>query len=283
MPEKAKSPIVIFIILILVSLSFAGTGLFLLQKEKTKNLNLQEELDSLKIKHNAAETRLEEYKKTISQLDLKLKDAQTNIDTLTSSLEQETKAKQEALDQVQQLKADLQQQKGLRADLETKLEQTQKDAEKAQAQLKEIESKKAELEAKIKDLEAQGQQTQGQQEAQAQGVELGTIVVGPEGSSVSGQATSSLSAEQPKEKAITSSLEGKVLVVNKDYNFAVINLGSKDGVNAGDVFALYHNNKYIGDIKVEKIHESMSAADFTTSGSIKDAVSEGDRVVQKAK
>jgi len=283
MPEKAKSPIVIFIILILVSLSFAGVGLFLLQKEKTKNLSLQEELDSLKIKHNAAETRLEEYKKTISQLDLKLKDAQTNIDTLSSSLEQETKAKQEALDQVQQLKTDLQQQKGLRADLETKLEQTQKNAEKAhQAQLKEIESKKAQLEAKIKDLEAQGQQTQAQSQAQAQGVELGTIVVGPEASSVSGQTTSSLSVEQPKEKAVTSSLEGKVLVVNKDYNFAVINLGSKDGVNAGDVFALYHNNKYIGDIKVEKIHESMSAADFT-SASTKDAVSEGDRVVQKAK
>ena len=275
MSEKVKSPIAIFIILILVSLSFAGTGFFLLQKEKTKNTSLQEELDSLKIKQNAAETKLEEYKKTISQLDFKLKEAQTNIDALSSALEQETKAKQEALDQVQQLKTDLQQQKGLRTDLETKLEQTQKSAERAQAQLKEIESKKAELEAQV-------QQTQAQSRTQAQGVELGTIVVGPEGGSVSGQATSSLSAEQPKEKAIISSLEGKVLVVNKDYNFAVINLGSKDGVNAGDVFALYHNNKYIGDIKVEKIHESMSAADFT-SASIKDVVSEGDRVVQKAK
>jgi len=276
MSEKAKLLIVIFIILILISLSFAGTGFFLLQKEKTKNLNLQEELDSLKIKHNVAQTKLEEYVKTISRLEFRLKDAQTNIDTLTSSLEQETKAKQEALYQVQQLKADLEQQKGLRADLETKLEQTQKDVEKAQAQLKEIESKKAQLEAQV-------QEAQTQSQTQAQGVELGTIVVEPKASSASGQATSSLSAEQPKEKAVTSSLEGKVLVVNKDYNFAVINLGSKDGVNAGDVFALYHNNKYIGDIKVEKIHESMSAADFTTSASTKDAVSEGDRVVQKAK
>ena len=279
MSEKVKSPIAIFIILILVSLSFAGTGFILLQKEKTKNASLQEELDSLKIKQNAAETKLEEYKKTISQLDFKLKEAQTNIDTLSSTLEQETKAKQEALDQAQQLKTVLQQQKGLRDDLETKLGQTQQDAEKAQAQLKEIESRKAQLEAKLKDLEAQVQQTQGQEQSQAQGVELGTIVVGPEASSVSGTAATSL---QPKEEAITSYLEGKILVVNKDYNFVVINLGSKDGVNAGDAFALYHNNKYIGDIKVEKIHESMSAADFT-SASIKDVVSEGDRVVQKAK
>ncbi|PIP20182.1 MAG: hypothetical protein COX40_06180 [Candidatus Omnitrophica bacterium CG23_combo_of_CG06-09_8_20_14_all_40_11] len=272
----------IFIILIVVSLSFAGAGFYLLQKEKTKNLSLQEELHSLKIKHNVVEIKLEEYKKTISQLELKLKDAQTSIDTLMGTLEQETKAKQEALDQVQQLKTDLQQQKGLRVDLETKLQQAQKDAEKTQAQLKEIESQKTELEAKIKELEVQVQQPQTQQQTQAQGVELGTIVVGPEGSSVPGQAASSVSTKQPKEKAVALSLEGKVLVVNKDYNFVVINLGSEDGVNSGDIFALYHNNKYIGDIKVEKIHESMSAADFT-SASTKDAVSEGDRAVQKTK
>jgi len=262
MVEKAKSPIIIFIILILVSLSFTGAVFYLLQKEKAKNLSLQEDLNSLKIKHDAAEAKLGEYKKTISQLELKLKDAQTNIDTLTGTLEQERKVKQEALDQVQQLKTDLGQQKELRANLETKLNQAQKDAEKTKAQLKEIESKKAQLEA------------QTQQQTQAQGVELGTIVVGSEDSSVA--------TEQPKEKAVTSSLKGKVLVVNKDYNFVVINLGSKDGVSVGDVFALYHNDKYIGDIKVEKIHESMSAADFT-SPAIKDVVSEGDRAVQKTK
>ena len=278
MPEKVKSPIAVFIILILVSLSFAGAGFYLLQKEKTKNLSIQEELDSLKIKQNAAETKLEEYKKTISQLELKLKEAQANIDTLTGTLEQETKAKQDALDQVLELKSDLEKQKGLRSDLETKLIQTQKDAEKTQAQLKDLQSKKEQLEAKLKDLEAQAQQAQGQPQAQAQGVELGTIVVGPEGANVPGQAGAILTTEQ---KA-ASSLEGKILVTNKDYNFVVINLGSKDGVNAGDAFALYHNNKYIGDIKVEKIHESMSAADFT-SASIKGAVSEGDRVVRKTK
>jgi len=266
MPNKVKSSTSIFVIAILVSLSFAGAGFYLLQKEKAKNSSLQEELDNLKIKHNAAEATLREYKKTISQLELKLKDAQTNIETLTSNLEQETKAKQGALDQEQKLKADLEQQKELRANLETKLDKAQKDAEKIQAQLKEIESKKAQLEAKVKYLEAQAPQ------AQVQGVELGTIVVAPEG----GIGVSGLSTAQ------AVSLEGKVLVVNKDYNFVVINLGSKDGVNVGDIFSLYHNEKQIGDVKVEKIHESMSAADFIST-STKDLVSEGDRVVQKPK
>jgi hypothetical protein len=73
-----------------------------------------------------------------------------------------------------------------------------------------------------------------------------------------------------------------VLVVNKDYNFAVINLGSKDGVALGNEFAVYRNNKFIGDMKVEKVHDAMSAAGFS-SGDMKDKVSEGDKVVQKAK
>ena len=270
MPDRAKSSILIFIILILVSLSLAGAGFYLLQKEKMKNFSLQEELDSLRIKQNAAETKLEEYRKTISQLEARLKEAQVNIDSLTGTLEQESKEKQEAQDQVQQLKTDLEQQKGLRANLETKLLQAQKDADKTQAQLKDIESKKVKLEARLKELEGQIQQAQAQPESQEQGVELGTIVVGSEGSGAAAQ-----------QKAVTS-LEGKVLVVNKDYNFVVINLGSKDGVNAEDLFVIYHGNKYIGDIKVEKIHESMSAADFM-SAAIKDTVSEGDRVVRKTK
>ena len=70
--------------------------------------------------------------------------------------------------------------------------------------------------------------------------------------------------------------------MNKEYNFAVINLGSKDGVNVNDIFSIYHDNKYIGDVKVGKTHDSMSAADFV-SASTKDLVSEGDRAVGKTK
>lgn len=273
MSDKIKSPITIFIVLILVSLSLAGVTFHLLQKEKAKSASLQQQLDDLMLKQRVTETKLEEHKKTISQLELQLKDAQTKIDALTADLENETAQKQEALGQLQQLKADLEKQKTLRSDLETKLSQIQKDVEKKQGQLKDLENKKGQLEAKIKDLETQMQQAQSQQaKAQGQeGVELGTIVVGPEGAPVEGTAQQSKSA-----------LEGKVLVVNKEYNFVVVNLGSKDGVNVDDIFSVYQSEKNIGDIKVAKVHDSMSAADFVSS-STKDQIKEGDRVVQRSK
>jgi myosin heavy subunit len=265
MAEKIKSPVVIFVVLILVSLALAGIGFSLLQKEKAKSSSLQQQVDDLMLKQRIAETKLEEYKKTISQLEVKLKTSQTTIETLTAALDKETAEKQRVMEEVTQLKTDLENQKSLRSDLETKLSKTQKSVEETRAQLKDLEDKKTQLEAKIKELETQAQQ------AKAQGVELGTIVVGPEGAASGQQA-----ATEPSPK------EGKVLVVNKEYNFVVINLGNKDGVKVDDVFSIYHSNNYIGDVKVGKIHDSMSAADFL-SNSTKDQVSEGDRVVQKTK
>jgi hypothetical protein len=62
----------------------------------------------------------------------------------------------------------------------------------------------------------------------------------------------------------------------------VTNLGKKEGIDIGDVFSVYHGPDYIGDVKIEKIHDSMSAAGFV-SAETKDKVSEGDKVIQKVK
>lgn len=267
MADQMKSPATVFVVLILASLSLAGTGFYYLQKEKAKSTALQQQVDDLLLKQRIMETKLEEHKKTIVDLEAKLKLSQAKIDTLSKTLEQETKDKETALSEVEALRADLEKQKSLRSDLEKKLGQTQKDAQKTEAQLKEVENKRTQLEAKLKEMENQVTKAQ-------QGVELGTIVVGPEGAA--GQAAGEAAAAQAKK------LEGKVLVVNKEYNFAVIDMGTKSGVAVDDVFSVYHANKYLGDIKIAKVHDSMSAADFL-SDTLKDQVSEGDKVVQKMK
>ena len=158
-------------------------------------------------------------------------------------------------------------------DLENKLIQAQQELKKTQAQLKEIAATKSSLEVKIKELETK-----------SQGVELGEVVVSPEPSAPvtdaknNMDAVSSPKADNPSAKA--KGLEGKVMIINKDYNFAVINLGNKDGVQSGNIFSVYHGNKSIGDLKVEKVHDSMSAAGFG-SPEMKDLIAEGDTVKQK--
>lgn len=96
------------------------------------------------------------------------------------------------------------------------------------------------------------------------------------------EGMSSLKAELKKivPTPVSKALEGMVLVINKEYNFAVINLGSNEGVKIDDKFSVYHAGKYVGDVKVEKVHTSVAAAGFV-SDDIKDKINEGDKVVQK--
>jgi len=78
--------------------------------------------------------------------------------------------------------------------------------------------------------------------------------------------------------SVPSNLEGSVVVVNKEYNFAVLNIGTKDGVKEGEVFAIYHDDNYIGDTRIEKVHDAMAAAGFITTD-LKQKIVEGDRAV----
>lgn len=275
MTQRGKLPVILLVLLIVISLSLAGGVFFLLQKERAKNLSLQSELEDIKTRQKVTEKKLEESQKLASAFDLKLQEAKAQISALNTGLQQERTAKLEALAQIEQVRLDLGQQKALRSDLEKKFNQSQKEVEGIQAQLKDIESKKAQLEEKVKELEEQS----------SQGIELGKIVVGPEATaSPAKQTTPSTKTkeEKPKKAALKADLEGQLLVINKEYNFVVISLGSEDGVALGDVFSVYHKNTYIGDVKIEKIHDSMAAAGFLTSD-IKDKVNEGDKVVRKSK
>ncbi|MBP7215723.1 MAG: hypothetical protein KBA46_00390 [Candidatus Omnitrophica bacterium] len=282
MQGQAKLPIVLLIVIIALSIALAGGGFYFLKQEQSRNAVLQDELEELKMRQKNAEENLREAKGLITTLETQLDEAKKKIDDLTTDLQQEKTAKQEALTKMEQFRTDLETQKKLRSDLEERFNVAQKDAEGFQNQLKQLEVKRGELEAKLKELEAQ-QQSQ---------IELGRIVVSPEAIPVAevvdtkatAKSATSKKAKATKEttRVPAAGLEGKVLVVNRDYNFAVINVGSKDGVAVGNVFSVEHSNKYIGDVKVEKVHDNMAAAGFS-SADMKDKVSEGDKVVRQGK
>jgi len=275
--KKANAPaIIILVLFVIISLGLTTFIFISLKKEERKSASLATELTDVKGKLATTENRYEDSKKTIKALEAKLSDNLAQLDSLTKELLQEKANKEEALTQMQQLKADFEQQKALRADLEVKLVTAQDDMKKMQAQLNDLSAKKTELETKVKEFEEK-----------SKGVELGTIVVNPEGANTKEQLEEKKAAAKPvKEKPAkkqpkqAAPVEGKVLVVNKDYNFVVINLGSKDGIKIGDVFTLYHGNSILTDVKVEKVHDAMAAAGIA-SLNIKEQIAEGDKVIKK--
>lgn len=74
-----------------------------------------------------------------------------------------------------------------------------------------------------------------------------------------------------------SSLEGKVLVVNREFNFIVVSLGSKDGVRAGSRFSVVREGEPIGTVEVERLYENMAAANVLPEATRKEIL-EGDTV-----
>lgn len=54
-------------------------------------------------------------------------------------------------------------------------------------------------------------------------------------------------------------LNGKILEVNRKYNFVIINLGKEDGIKKGMVFMIYREKKLLGKVEVEEVFKEMSS------------------------
>lgn len=58
----------------------------------------------------------------------------------------------------------------------------------------------------------------------------------------------------------TPVLAGKILEVNDEHGFVVVDLGKDDNINLGDILSVYRNDKFIGRAQVEKVKEEICAA-----------------------
>jgi len=273
----------VLIVLIIISLASAAGIFYLYQKEYAQNIKLQGQIVELEGRQRQTATQLEASKKIAAELELKLQEAKSRMDTLANELAVEKTAHAATSSKLEQFKDDLFKQQSLREDLEGKLNQVQEDSKQIKEQIKIMQKQKIVLEEKIKNLEVG-----------AANVELGKVVVNPEAASGAAGATVNATEEKaimPQDKPLKAAKkaqpvlakgqEGKIMIVNKEFNFVVINLGSKDKVSLGDEFVVSRAGKPIGDLKVEKVHEFMSAAGFAAE--LKDQIRENDLVTQKIK
>ena len=65
-----------------------------------------------------------------------------------------------------------------------------------------------------------------------------------------------------REETEVQTFPGKILAVNLDSNFVVIDLGSSAGVNVGNVFNVYRDARAIGSISVIQTRVNISACDI---------------------
>lgn len=83
--------------------------------------------------------------------------------------------------------------------------------------------------------------------------------------SISPEIPAEITAEIPSETSPVyyterASIEGEVLVVNREFNFIVISLGKQDDLKEGDRLSVYDGDKLLGQVYIETVRENISAA-----------------------
>ena len=280
-----------------------------LEDVKAKQMSTESKLEDAQKMMNSLKDRLEETQGKVTLISTELdaekkskEEAVAEVDRMKSELEQQKSLRSELEKKFKQAQDDIKASQDQLAELNTKKTELE-------VKVKDLETKSSDLEAKVRGIElgtivvapkqpakidnkaaqaAKKAEEQTRKDAEkakkaeekarkaaekAQKAELNT-----KAKQVSKVIESPVVSAG--ETASVSKLEGSVVVVNKEYNFAVINLGSNDGVKSDAVFSIYRNDKYLGDVKVEKVHDAMSAAGFMTEG-LKDKVAEGDKAILK--
>ncbi len=259
--------LVIFTILLISS---TAISIFLFQKEREFRKDAEADLQVFKTREASLQAELEQAKKQVALLQENNKEADERINSLLDDLELEKGLREELKSEVSKLRDSLQTESAgkdqIRQELNRQLTESQERLKTLEASLteeknrrQEFETLSVQLQEKVKQLESQAVPGVSGVPPAAEGenVDLEPIVVRSEESG-----------------------EGRILTVDNDNEFVIVDLGEKDGVSAGTVMSIYRGEEYLGDVQVNRVQSEMSAADFIPPLSAK-GVSKNDRVIRK--
>ncbi len=250
--KSARFPLIILSLLCVIFLLVAVQQYLGGQKEKSSRTVTEKTLTETKEAKDQLQKELDEQKKLKAELELQVTDLKGKVTSLQDQAEKlaaqiadERKAKEDAVAQlnektreVEDIKTNFESAKKEHLSLQEQYDKINKDYESLQAQLKTVKAQNENLTKQLDDMESRKE------------VELDKIVVSP-----------------------GAEAEGKVLVVNKEFNFIVVSAGNNKGMRPGVMLSIFRDGKFVAKAQVEKVYETMSAANIQPDGS---EIREGD-------
>lgn len=250
--KSARFPLIILSLLCVIFLLVAVQQFLGGQKEKNSHTVTKKVLDETKQAKANLQKDLDDQKKLKAELELQVTDLkgkvaslQDQAEKLASQIAEERRAKEDAVAQlsekmreVEDIKTNFESAKKEHFSLQEQYDKINRDYEILQEQLKTVRAQNDALTKQVEELEAKKE------------VELDKIVVKP-----------------------GAEAEGKVLVVNKEFNFIVVSAGNNKGLTPGVVLSIFRDGKFVAKAQVEKVYETMSAANIIADGA---EIREGD-------
>jgi predicted RNase H-like nuclease (RuvC/YqgF family) len=256
---------IVLALLLMASITSAVMAVFAFigkEREYMKRLLVEDKLAATLKEKRRIEKEIEDSKKAAQKAEAKVSALQADIEKAAQQVEEEQqKNKTMASDladkkqALETLEKNLEKEKQEKLSISKKLEDVQFDYEKVKKEITRIKNENTMLEGRISDLKEKS-------------VDLDRIVVKPESNVMGGSKT-------PAREL----LRGRVLVVNKEYNFIVIDVGQNDGVEKGIVIEIREGTELLGRGEIDKVYETMSSATLLPGANI-NFVKKGNLVIE---
>jgi len=252
-------------IVAVLAMGIAAAAIVLQMQEREKRLAKERELQLSLAENESLKSQVDDLQQAKGKVEGDLARLRQDMDRSRQELTQ-------AVEQQQTLTRSIEEREQQMGQLKQSLEQAQQQAQAATSQVAALEQERSTLKDQLAQLEDSKSQLETRLNDMAQpAVELGKVVVNGDQAA----AAPSPVLPAPSTKAVT--LDGQVVVVNREYDFIVMNLGRNHGLSVGQEFQIVRDNQVLGHVKVEKVYDELSAAAILPD-SQKSSIREGDAV-----
>ena len=256
-------------VLAILAMGVAAVGVVLLMKERDTRQAKERELQLALAENKDLSVRIEEIEQAKAKIEEDLREVRKDLtqsqeDLLAAAKAQETltRSVEDREKEIGRLTKDLEQIRSESKQITAQVSALQTERDAAKQQLADLEQAKTDLESKVMELSG-GQPT----------VELEKVLVTNDQPS----AASGGGVVMPVATTSKASADGQVVVVNREYDFIVMNLGKNHGLSVGQEFQIVRGAEVLGKVKVEKVYDELSAAAILPE-SQKNNIREGDAV-----
>ena len=279
--QSGKMVVPLLSVLAALAMGVAAVAIYLQMQERETRMARERELQLATAENDSLKTHLQEIEGVKSKMEEEMnrvkKDLLESREELAKSVEAQqvlSKSIEDREQEITRLTKDLSQTKDEAQKSGTQLASLQKERDDVKRQVADLERAKSQLESKVMELSSAPQPMDGGQPT----VELDKIFVSSSPSSSSASsAVSPMTGGSVLPVTTSSGSDGEVVVVNREYDFIVMNLGKNHGLSIGQEFQIVRGTQVLGKVKVEKVYDELSAAAILPE-SQKNNIREGDSV-----
>ncbi len=263
-------------VLAALSMGVAAVAIVLQMKERDRRVAVERELQTALTESAELKARVEEAQQVKAQTEEELGRARKDLSRTEDKL-------QEALGTQEKLSRSMEEREREISELKKTLEEAQAASQKAGEQAAKVEADRQTMQQQLADLQRIKQDLEVKiADISKPSVELEKVMVtgeptvpaAPAAPSAPTPALASLAAAVSSGKKLP---DGQVVVINREYDFIVMNLGRNHGLSVGQEFQIVRDNQVLGHVKVEKVYDELSAAAILPD-SQKNNIREGDAV-----